>query len=62
MRSNRAFGPWPETLAKRLYAGEAKAQNGLGPRSVDTATAFVDGLGRTLFGVTFKNYAIVNVG
>ena len=53
--SNRAFGPWPETLAKRLYAGEAKAQNGLGPRSVD-------GLGRTLFGVTFENYAIVNVG
>jgi len=41
VRSNRAFGPWPETLAKRLYAGEAKAQNRLEPRSVDTTTALL---------------------
>jgi len=60
--SNRAFGPWPETLAKRLYAGEAKAQNGLGPRSVDATTALVVDLAEPFFCVTFENYDIVNVG
>ena len=49
-----------ETLAKRLYAGEAKAQNGLGPRSVDATTALLMDLAEPFF-VTFENYDIVNV-
>jgi len=47
--SNRAFGPWPETLAKRLYAGEAKAQNRLGPRNVDATTALLMDLAEPFF-------------
>jgi hypothetical protein len=46
---------------KRLQTGEAKAENGLWPRSVDATHALLMELNEPFFGVTFKNWSIVNV-